>query len=254
MLIDVYTIILLFFVGLVSGYICTIFSLKLPLKKKEYVNACDNCNHKYKWYELIPLYSYVINHGKCPYCHQHISLLYPILTFISGLLFTLSYIFYGFSYEMLITIILSLLLISIYVSDFKYYVILDEPLIISSILILLFKAIFFGFKTFLISLCSGLLIFLFMIIIRALGNKIFKQDSIGGGDIKLAMFFGFVLGVRLSIISLVIGSFLAFPVAVYYTLSKINKEIPFGPFLITGLYLVFIFMEPIKSFLTIIFK
>ena len=253
MLIDVYTIILLFFAGLIAGYACIILALKLPLKKKEYVNACDNCNHKYKWYQLIPLFSYLMNRGRCPYCKSKISIMYVILDFICGLLFSFGYIFYGFSYELIAIIILTLLLVMIYVSDFKYYVILDEPLIFFSILILLFKAMFFGFRTFIISLCSGLLIFLFMLLIRWIGNKVFKQDSIGGGDIKLAMFFGFVLGVRLSIISLIIGSFLAFPVAVYYSLAKINKEIPFGPFLITGLYLVFVFMEPIKSFLAIIF-
>ena len=54
MLIDVYTIILLFFVGLIAGYLCIILALKLPLRKKEYVNACDHCNHKYKYlYFLI---------------------------------------------------------------------------------------------------------------------------------------------------------------------------------------------------------
>ena len=81
----------------------------------------------------------------------------------------------------------------------------------------------------------------------------FKQESLGGGDIKLSMFFGFVLGIRLSIVSLVVGSFLAFPYAVYFSLSNKQKEIPFGPFLIVGLYLVFIFMEPINSFLSIMF-
>ncbi len=253
MLIDVYTIVLLFFVGLIAGYVSIIVALKLPLKKKEYINVCDNCNHKYKWYELIPLFSFLMNRGVCPYCKTKLSIGYFILNFISGLLFSFAYIFYGFSYEMIVVILLTLLAVMIYVSDFKYYVILDEALIFFSLLILLFKAIFFGFKTFLISLCSGLLIFVFMLIIRFIGNKAFKQDSLGGGDIKLSMFFGFVLGVRLSIISLVIGSFLAFPIAVYYSLSKIDKEIPFGPFLMTGLFLVFVFMEPIKSFLSIIF-
>ena len=214
MLIDIYTIILLFFVGILTGYLCIILALKLPLKKKEYVNACDSCNHKYKWYELIPLFSYIMNKGKCPYCKNKISIMYVILELISGLLFAFAYIFYGFSYEMIAMIVLTLLSVMIYVSDFKYYIILDESLFFFSGLILLFKALAFGFKTFLISLCSGLIIFVFMLTIREIGNKIFKQDSIGGGDIKLSMFFGFLLGIRLSIVSLVIGSFLAFPVNV----------------------------------------
>ena len=115
------------------------------------------------------------------------------------------------------------------------------------------KFYYFGFHTFLISLCSGILILVFMLIFRYIGNKIFKQESLGGGDVKLSMFFGFVLGIKLSIVSLVIGSFLAFPYAIYCSLSNKQKEIPFGPFLISGLYMVFLFMDAINSFLRVMF-
>jgi len=90
-------------------------------------------------------------------------------------------------------------------------------------------------------------------IVRYIGSKIFGQESLGGGDVKLSMFFGFVLGIRLSIATLVIGSFLAFPCAIYYALSNKGREIPFGPFLITSLYLFCVFMEPINSFLSVVF-
>ncbi len=253
MLIDIYTIILLFITGILFGFINRIIALKLPLKKREFACSCDKCNNKYKWYELIPLVSYILQKGECPYCKKHLSFVYQFLDILSGLLYALSYIIYGFSYEMLIMLILTNLSILIYISDFKYYIILDEPLIIYSLILLILKFIFFGFKTFLISVCSGLIIFIFMYIIRLIGNKLFNQESIGGGDIKLSMFFGFTLGVRLSIISLIIGSFLAFPYAVYYSISNTNKEIPFGPFLITGLFIVFVFMEPIRNILFILF-
>ena len=253
MLIDIYIISLLFLVGLFLGEVCVILGLKGPKHKKEYFNKCDCCDYKYKWYELIPVFSYVIKKGRCSYCHKKSSFWYPILELLSGVLFALSYVIYGFSYEMMIFIILDMLTIMIFVSDFKYFVISDQPLFVSSLFILMIKFIFFGFETFLISLCSGLLIFIFMMSIRYIGNKIFKQESIGGGDIKLSVLFGFVLGIRLSIVSLVLGSFLAFPYAIYCSLSSTQKEIPFGPFLISGLYFVFIFMEPINNFLTVIF-
>lgn len=253
MLIDIYIICLLFVVGLFVGLISIIIGLKGPLNIKEYFNCCDNCNNIYKWYEMIPVISFFLNRGECKHCKKELSLMYPLLEVISGMLFSFSYMLYGFSYEMLIMIILTILSIIIYVSDFKYYIIMDGPLIISSIVILTLKLVFFSFRTFLISVCSGALIFIFMLVIRFIGNKLFKQESLGGGDVKLAMLFGFMLGVRLSIVSLVLGSFLAFPCAVFYALTDRKREIPFGPFLMTGIYLVFVFMEPIKSFLSIIF-
>lgn len=254
MLKEICIICLLFIVGLFAGLISIIIGIKGPLKVKEYFNYCDNCNHKYKWYEMIPLFSYLLTQGRCKYCLKKKTIFYPILELISGILFTFSFIIYGFSYEMLAMIILTILSIIIYVSDFKYFIILNEPLIIFSLIILGLKFYFFGFETFLISICSGVLIFFFMLIIKYIGDKIFKQESLGGGDVKLSMFFGFMFGIKLSIVSLIIGSFLAFPYAVYSALTNSNKEIPFGPFLVTSLYFVFVFMEPINSFVTIIFN
>ena len=253
LLFDIFIIGVLFILGIFVGFLAVIIGLKAPLKQKEYFNICDNCNEKYKWYELIPIFSFFLNKGECRYCNKSLSLWYPFLELIAVLLFSFSFMIYGFSYEMLIMIILTILSIIIYVSDFKYYIILDIPLFISSILILFLKFIFFGFETFLISLCSGLLILMFMLIIKYIGDKIFRQESLGGGDIKLAMVFGFVFGIRLSIVALILGSFLAFPYAVYFSLTNKQKEIPFGPFLVTGLFVVFVFMEKINTFLSIIF-
>ncbi len=243
----------LFFIGLFVGVGSIIVGLKLPLKKKNYLNICDSCNDKYKWYELLPIISFFLTKGDCKHCGEELNFWYPFLELVCGLLFSFSYMIYGFSYEMIVMIILTMMSIIIYVSDFKYFIISDQPLIFFSILLLGLKYYFYDFEVFLISICSGILIFMFMMMVRYIGNKIFKQESIGGGDIKLSMFFGFVFGIRLSIITLVLGSFLAFPYAIYSSLADKDKEIPFGPFLITGLYIVFVFMDKILKFISIIF-
>lgn len=253
MYIDIIIICFLFIIGLFIGTISVIVGLKGPLKEKEYFNTCNYCNSKYKWYELIPIFSFFLNKGECKYCKNDLSLWNSFLELICGLFFSFSFMIYGFSYEMFAMIILTILGIIIFVSDFKYFVILDGPLIVMSFLILCLKFYYFGFQTFLISLCSGILILVFMLIVRYIGNKMFKQESLGGGDVKLSMFFGFVLGIKLSIVSLVIGSFLAFPYAIYCSLSDKQREIPFGPFLITGLYFVFLFMDVINTFLEVMF-
>lgn len=253
MYLDIFLICILFIVGVFIGEIAVIIGLKGPLKEKDYLNVCDYCNNKFKWYELIPIFSFFLNKGECRYCNKELSLWYPFLELLCGLLFSFSFMIFGLSYEMIIMITLTILATVIFVSDFKYFIILDVPLFIMSFWVLGLKYFFFGFQTFLISLCSGILILVFMLCVRYIGNRLFKQESLGGGDIKLAMFFGFTLGIKLSIISLVVGSFLAFPYAIYCSLSDKQKEIPFGPFLITGLFLVFMFMEQITSFLNIMF-
>lgn len=250
---DIYVICFLFIIGLFAGLINVLIGLKKSVHKK-HLNECDYCDAKYKWYELIPVVAYVSMQGECKYCHKKLSIMYSLLELANGVFFSLSYIYYGFSYEMLIMLILICLTTIIYVSDFKYYIIPNGVLLFFGLAILALKGIFFGWETLLISFISGIVIFFFMFLVKLVGNVLFKREALGDGDIKLSMLFGFAFGIRLAIVSLIIGSFLAFPVAIYYSLVGKDKEIPFGPYLVTGLFIVFVFMEPIRHFLEIIFK
>ncbi len=244
-------LIYLFLIGLVMGSFFTVIGVRGPLNES-IINPgshCDNCKKILKWYELIPLISWIIEGGRCTKCHSKIPVFYPIIELLTGFLYALAYHLYGLSYEFFAMLVISSLLIIILVSDFKYLVILDTPLIISSILILVLKWYYFGFRTFIFSLISGLVLFLFMFIIKFIGDKVFKRESLGGGDIKLAIFFGFTLGIRLSFMSLVLGSFLAFPYALYYVIKSKEKEIPFGPFLMIGMLIIFLLQSLITNFI-----
>lgn len=244
----------LFLVGLVMGSFFTVIGVRGPLNESIISprSHCDNCNKKLKWFELLPIISFVIQGGRCSKCHSKISIFYPIIELLTGFLFMLSYHLYGISYEFFIMLIISSLLIIILVSDFKYLVILDSPLFISCVLILSLKWYYFGFKTFIVSIISGVVLFLFMFIIKLIGDKVFKRESLGGGDIKLAIFFGFTLGIRLSFMSLVLGSFLAFPYALYFVIKNKEKEIPFGPFLMIGMLIIFLLQSLITDFINLI--
>ena len=246
---EIVLIIFLFLIGLIVGLLSIMIGLKFPLKKKSLNNICDNCDEEYNLIEVLPIISHIINDGKCKYCGNKLNIFYPVLELLCGVLFSLSFVIYGLSYEMVVMDLITILLVIIYVSDFKYYIINDSPLLVCSIIILLFKFVIFGLKTFV----SGLVLFLFLLIMRFIGNYIFKYDTLGGGDIKLSFVFGITLGIRLGIVSIILGSFLAFPYAIYSSYSKKPKEIPFGPFLMNGFLIVFLFMDSIKYFLNNLF-
>ena len=99
----------LLLLGIFVGFLAIIIGLKAPLKQKEYFNTCDYCNEKYKWHELIPIFSFFLSRGECKHCNNNLSLWYPFLELLTGLLFAFSFMIYGFSYEMLIMIILNIL-------------------------------------------------------------------------------------------------------------------------------------------------
>ena len=214
---------------------------------------CDYCNKKLKWYELIPVFSYLIQRGKCNYCHKKLAISYILSELILGFLFGTGYLMYGISYELFAFLIIVSLIDIICISDFKYLVILDYPLFISAILIIILKYIYFGFNPTLKAIVSGAVLVIFMIIIKLFGDKIFKKESLGWGDVKLALFMGTVLGIRLGFTSLIIGSIMAMPYAIYYVIKKEEKEIPYGPFLIIGVLITFIFMKDISQFINNVF-
>lgn len=247
-------IIYMFIIGAVLGSFYMVVGDRLSNNESIVVprSHCSNCNHILSWYELIPIVSYIIQRGKCKNCHTKLSISYMLIEILSGTLFAFSYCLYGFNYEFFMSIIISSLLIIIYVSDFKYLIINDEPLIIAITLSIITNFIFLGTIKGLYLIVSGLVMFIFMYLVKLFGDKAFKRESLGGGDIKLAFFIGCTLGLRLAFVSLIIASFLALPYASYYVVKKQEREIPFGPFLITGVLITFMLSNQIRFVLELI--
>ena len=86
-----------------------------------------------------------------------------------------------------------------------------------------------------------------MLLVKKLGDILFKRESLGGGDIKLMFVIGTILGLKLSLVSIVISSFIALFYALYslYILKK--EEIPFGPFLVLGAFITLLLKNSILS-------
>ena len=70
-----------------------------------------------------------------------------------------------------------------------------------------------------------------MYAIKLLGDKLFKRESLGGGDIKLMFLFGLVLGYPLAVCTIFLATFIAFPIAIIIMFLDKENVIPFGPFL-----------------------
>ena len=140
-------------------------------------------------------------------------------------------------------LIISSLLILIFITDFKYYIILDSPLVIAGVLIFFLKWYYWQLPEALYSLLNGFLALLTMLLIGKLGNILFKKESLGGGDIKFSFIAGMILGYQFTMISLILSTFLALPYALATLYLKKNNEVPFGPFLVSSLFLVYFFYE-----------
>lgn len=247
-------VVLLFIIGTCLGSFFLVVGKRLPINEDIIFSRsrCDKCKKNLKWYDLIPIFSYVFLKGKCRYCHEKISPINLIIELSMGLLFALGYHFIPIGYNFYTYLVLSSLMMIIFISDFSYYIILDSPLIISSVLLFILKFIYFGYKEAFFSLISGIFLFLVMYLIKLIGDKIFKRESLGGGDIKLSFVIGYALGFRLSLIALILSSFLALPYSVASLKLQKNNEVPFGPFLVSSLFIVFLFQDKFINILELL--
>ena len=210
---------------------------------------CPKCNHKLLWYENIPILSYLMLRGKCSQCHSKIPLSYLIVEIVTGLVFAVSYHCFHFEYTQIISLIFISSLIIVIVSDIEYMIILDEVLMFSSLLIIIVYFIFLvmenGFyvgvsELVLHHIYPGIGAFGAMYALKLFGDKVFKKESLGGGDIKLMFLFGLVLGFPLSICTIFLATFIAFPIALIIMFTDRENIIPFGPFLSMSAILILI--------------
>lgn len=247
-------IIYMFVIGTIMGSFFNVIGHRLSKNESAIKprSHCEFCGHTLAWYELIPIVSFLIQGGKCRKCRSKLSWWYPLIEIITGLFFVGCYLYYGFTYDLLLALIISSVLIITCISDFNYLVILDEVLVVSSLAALVVIFLKDGFNGLIISLLSGLLMFFFMLMVKIVGDKAFKRESLGGGDIKLSLFIGLVLGYKLSFINLVLASFLALPVAFYYLVKLKDREVPFGPFLIISTFIIYIFSTQILEFIDLL--
>lgn len=241
----VYTILMLI-IGCIFGSFFNVVGYRVPkgLSIVSPGSFCPKCNHNLKWYELIPVFSYIIQKGKCRSCHEKISLIYPIIELTTGVLFAVSYFVFGFSYDLILALIVASFLVIVIVSDINYLVIPDEVTLFFSILVIAVKIAGEGIKVASLSVLSGLEMFVLMYLFMLLGNFLFKKESLGGGDVKLMFFVGIVLGPVLGTFTIFLSSLIAFPLSLIIYLKDKDNVIPFGPFILIAAFTIILFQIP----------
>ena len=246
-----------FLFGTVLGSFYNVVGYRLPKEQSLLYPSshCTNCNHKLMPWELVPIFSFLFLGGKCSKCKQKISWFYPIFETVSGLLFMLAFLIFGFSYELLIALTFISLILIITISDYNFMIISDEVLIFFAIVLVIEIFFIYGYKILLYRIMSAIIASFIMFLLKKLGDFLFKKESMGGGDIKLLAIHGLVLGWPLALISIFVGAIVGFPVALLICLRKKEHILPFGPFLGVGAILILfskVDINQILDFFTII--
>lgn len=253
---EVYYAIMLFILGTILGSFYNVVGYRLP-KGQSIVappSHCPNCNHRLKFYELIPIFSFLFLGRKCLKCKQKISWFYMIFELITGILFMVSYLIFGFSMELVLSLTLISVLLIVIISDYQTLIIPDEVLIFGLITMSIEIIVIHGMKGLLCSYLSGIIAFVFMLLLKLFGDKVFKKESMGGGDIKLMFLIGMTLNWEGALISLFLASFIALPISLIILAIKKDHVIPFGPFLSIATIILFLTKFDITNLMNVLVK
>ena len=237
---EIFYIIAIFIIGTIFGSFYNVVGYRLP-KGKSIVSPpshCPNCQKKLSPIELIPIFSYIFSKGKCRNCKQKITPFYLVFELVTGILFVLTYLAFGFTVNIIIPLTFISMLIIIVISDYLYMIINDSVLLFFGCLLTVEILIIYGPIVLLKHLVGAVLAFITMFLLKKMGDFIFKKESMGDGDIKLMAIFGLVIGYPMSILAIFLGSVIGLPISLI-TINK-NPEhiIPFGPFLAIGAIIV----------------
>jgi len=192
---------------------------------------CPHCKTPLRWYELVPLFSYLAMGGRCRTCEVRISPLYPFGEAATAVSFYLVYAKYGLDSETLIGWLLSALLILSMLTDIRSKLILDR-FTLPAIGLFLFLRIWIADATWWTYLIGGALGFALLFILALL-----SKGGMGGGDIKLFAAIGAALGPSEVLMSLILSALVGLlGGGALVALGKIRRRqpIPFAPFIWLG--------------------
>ncbi|KAA3618088.1 MAG: prepilin peptidase [Calditrichaeota bacterium] len=197
---------------------------------------CPECGQKIKPWQNIPVISYLLLLGRCAQCKVKIPVRYLIVEILTPLIILFLYMFFGLSLEFYKYAVLVLLLIPATFIDIDRQLLLDKitiPGMIIGLSISIFAEPAKFYIPFLSLLAGGGLLML----VALFGQFIYKQESMGGGDIK----FGAMIGAFMTIDSIIFSLFTAFFIAAVFSIVGIfsgrlerRSIVPFGPFIALG--------------------
>ena len=233
-------------VGLCVGSFLNVVIYRVPnnMSLAKPNSHCPACQYELRWYDNIPVLSYLILGGKCRKCKSHISARYAAVELANAILWLLC-VFLFWKENMWLACIYALVFstfICIFFIDLEHKLIFDRFQII--ILILGIAAIFFDTDYGWIShLIGGIIGFSFFFLVSWGFEKLFKKEGLGGGDVKLACVAGILLGYERLLLSLIIATL---PAAIIMSIASRGKEgedrqFPFAPFLVIGFSVAMLF-------------
>jgi len=197
---------------------------------------CPHCKRPVKPHENIPIISYLLLRGRCAGCRKPISIQYPIIEALTGLFAVILLLRFGWTWQNLIYFVLAALLIALSAIDFKTFR-LPNTITLSGAVLAVALTLAFRRNFILSMLLGGVIGFGLLWFMWLIGRLLFRRESLGMGDIKLAAMMGLFLGPGRTAGMFILGVFVGALVGGGLILlgnRNWGQKIPFGPYLAVG--------------------
>lgn len=219
-------------------------------------SSCPRCGQKIKFYENIPVFSYIILRGKCRYCKARIPVSYFLVEVLTPASFILVYSYYNLSIHFFAACLFASAMIALGFIDF-YHQILPDEITLSGLLLALAYSFFRDDLSLRQALIGAVIGAGFILFVYGAYYLLRKKEGIGMGDVTMMLLIGAFLGWQLTFFTLVLASFLGVLVGVYFLLAKrksLQYALPFGTFLAPAAFVSFLWGERIINWYLNIFQ
>lgn len=245
--------------GLLFGSFANVCIYRIPKGESIVINQshCMTCKKKIKWYDLIPLFSYIFLRAKCRNCNKKISIQYPLIELLNALLYVITFMILGLNPITILYCFVITALLVLSVIDFRTYTIniwINVFILFMGIIkfvILISQSDDFGpiVSDYILGLfiVSGFLLILYLIT---------SGRAIGMGDINLMGAAGFFLGWKLIILAFLLGSIIGAVIhSIRVRFFNHDRMLAFGPYLSIGIMIAILFGDNIlKWYITYFIK
>lgn len=226
-------------------------------------SMCPDCKHQLSAKDLVPVFSWLFLGGKCRHCHKPISWQYPAVELITAVLFVSSYVFWPTELTSLLThtifglwLAILITFVVLFVYDLRWMILPDKVVVVTMGLALISSVLQLANGDFKAELVTQTLLAL-MLTAGLFGGLYFISNGrwIGFGDVKLAIGLGLLMAtpsqaLLMIFLASLLGSLVALPGLLSGKLKK-TAQIPFGPFLIVGTIVVYLFGQSLTNWLQV---
>jgi len=224
-----------FCVGLCIGSFLNVCIVRIPDHRSIVVppSACPSCSTPIRWYDNIPLISYLLLRGRCRDCRIRISPVYPLVELIGGLIFLSLFLRHSLSIEILRGTIFLCCCVILFFTDLRHMILPDVVTLPAAAAGLLFAAVGLAPVTFLDAAAAAVAGALTLLAINGLYYLIRRRHGMGFGDVKMMLAVGAFLGTRGMLLTLIVASFTGglYGAALLLAGKKADHALPYGTFL-----------------------